>query len=103
MPWVFRCRTPANEVTYDSWTDETLFYYGTLSIPANATGSWNYPDLVNQKVAIVRSDVADPSGGAGATPPPVMGKEIALSFPSGVPTITATHPPEPRSRSRRKS
>ncbi|EQB09704.1 hypothetical protein L284_19060 [Novosphingobium lindaniclasticum LE124] len=79
-------------MTYDSWTDETLFYYDTLLIPANATGSWSYPALVNQKVAIVRSDVADPSGGANSTPPTIVGKEIALSFPGGVPTITATHP-----------
>lgn len=92
MPWVFCCRTPAGEMTYDSWTDETLFYYDTLTIPANATGTWSYPALINQKISIVRSDVADPSGGGGANAPTIMGKEVALSFPSGVPTITAIHP-----------
>ncbi len=93
MGWGLRLRDPASgAVTFDTRTDEVLFFHDTLSIAANVTGSWSYPALAGQKISIISSDSADPSGGAGATPPTVMGKDIAVTFPNNIPTITATHP-----------
>ncbi len=86
MVWALRTRF------YNSRTDETLFYHSTISIAPDVTGTWSLTELAGQRVAITLVDYATFPGGASPQGPAQKRKNIALTFPAGVPSIAASHP-----------